>query len=325
MIRSVYFPANGNSRQNLSLDALLAALNEPESLLWVSLENPDDAEFGILRDVFKFHPLSIEDCQSTGYQPPKVDDFGTYLFMIVHAIQPDHDLINLETRELNLYLGENYLVTVYQGETLQPVNKVFDRLNRDERLHNFGADFLCHAVLDALVDDYLPVIDQMDEEIEWLEDQVLAKPSAQTMQRIIDLKHGIVNLRRIVSPMREVINRLSRDDLPMIDRQSRIYFRDIYDHLVRLQDLSDSIRDIVSGTMDIYLNSSSLRLNEVMKYLTIVSTIFLPLSFLAGVYGMNFLVNWPPYTWKFGIIFFWIICGAIAGGMLAWFKHRGWF
>jgi len=293
--------------------------------VWVSLENPDDAEMAVLSDVFQFHPLAIEDCQNVGYQPPKVDDFGSYIFLIVHAIHPDHDLTELETHELNVFLGENYLVTVYKGDTLHPIDMVFRKINRDYRLTENGSDFLCHAVLDALVDDYMPVIDQMDDEIEWLEDQVLEKPSPSTMQRIIILKHSIMSLRRIISPMREVINRLSRDEFPMIDRQSRIYFRDIYDHLVRIQDLSDTIRDIVSGTMDIYLNATSLKLNEVMKALTIVSTIFLPLSFLAGVYGMNFIVNYPDWNWKYSIFFFWGLCLAVALGMLYWFKRRGWF
>lgn len=325
MIRTVLFPNNAAPVENPTVDAIQSTLGRPDDMLWVSLENPEDAELSILRDVFSFHPLAIEDCQNVGYQAPKVDDYGSYLFLIVHSIHSDQDLVELETHELNLFLGENYLVTVFKGDRLAPIDTVFNRLPRDERLRRNGADFLCHAVLDALVDEYMPLIDQMDEEIEWLEDRVLSKPDPKTMQRIIDLKHSIMNLRRIISPMREVINRLSRDDFPMIDRQSRIYFRDIYDHLVRIQDLSDSIRDIVSGTMDIYLNSTSLRLNEVMKYLTIVSTIFLPLSFLAGVYGMNFGLNFPPLDWNGGIIFFWIICFLVGGGMLYSFKRRGWF
>ena len=325
MIHSAYIPANGKPSLDISYEAIRSALSEPDSLLWVSLEDPNESEYAILSDVFDFHPLTIEDCKSVGYQSPKVDDYGAYLFMIFHAIKSNQDLTSLESRELNLYLGQNYLVTVYQGEPLSLIANVFKRLQQDGRLYHYGADFLCHAVLDALVDEYMPVIDQLDDQIEWLEDQVLSKPNPTTIQRIIDLKHAIVNLRRIVSPMREVINRLSRDDFPMIDRQSRIYFRDIYDHLVRIQDLSDTIRDIASGTMDIYLNSTSMRLNEVMKALTIVSTIFLPLSFVAGVYGMNFEINWPPFSWPGGIIYFWGICVAVAGGMLIWFRRRGWF
>ncbi len=325
MIRSVFFPPNLPPQPNIPPAEMKQALSQPEVMLWVSLENPDDAEMAILSDVFHFHPLAIEDCQSTGYQPPKVDDFGSYIFLIVHAIHPDHNISELETHELNIFLGENYLVTVYKGDALHPIDSVFRNIDRDYRLTQNGSDFLCHAVLDALVDEYMPIIDQMDDEIEWLEDQVLQKPSPRTMARIMTLKHSIVSLRRIISPMREVINRLSRDDFPMIDRQSRIYFRDIYDHLVRIQDLIDTIRDIVSGTMDIYLNSTSLKLNEVMKALTIVSTIFLPLSFLAGVYGMNFTTNYPGYDARYGIQIFWGMCIAVALGMLYLFKRRGWF
>ncbi len=325
MMRTVLFPAKAPPQLNIPPGEMEKVLRHPEEMVWVSLENPDEAEMAILSDVFHFHPLAIEDCQNVGYQPPKVDDFGSYIFLIVHAIHPDHDLTELETHELNIFLGENYLVTVFKGDMLRPIDTVFHKITRDYRLTENGSDFLCHAVLDALVDEYMPVIDQMDDEIEWLEDQVLAKPSTQTMDRIITLKHSIMSLRRIISPMREVINRLSRDDFPMIDRQSRIYFRDIYDHLVRIQDLTDTIRDIVSGTMDIYLNSTSLKLNEVMKALTIVSTIFLPLSFLAGVYGMNFVLNYPHWDWKYGIFFFWGLCLCVAFGMLLWFKRRGWF
>jgi magnesium transporter len=325
LIRSILFPNQGEPRYNISIDEMKKFLDRPDSLLWVSLENPIEADFAILSDVFHFHPLAIEDCMSNGYQPPKVDDFGTYIFLIMHAVHPDRKLKELETVELDLFLGENFLVTVSDSEAPQPVETVFRRLSRDERLAQNGSDFLCHAVMDALVDEYMPIIDLMDDEIEWLEDLVLENPTPKIMQRIISLKHSIVTLRRIISPMREVINRLSRDDFPMIDRQSRIYFRDVYDHLVRIQDLSDTIRDIVSGTMDIYLNSTSLKLNEVMKALTIVSTIFLPLSFLAGVYGMNFTVQAPDYNWPYGMLFFWLLCLAVASGMLLFFKKRGWF
>jgi magnesium transporter len=326
LIRSIYFPAKAEAQHDIPTSEMKAALSHPEALLWVSLENADDVEISsILHDIFHFHPLAIEDCMNVGYQPPKVDDFGAYIFLIVHAIHPNDIMFDLETDELNIFLGENYLVTVSKCKVIQPVEAVFHRIKRDERITQNGSDFLCHAVLDVLVDEYMPIIDKMDEDIEWLEDQVLAKPNPQTMERIINLKHSIMSLRRIIAPMREVINRLSRDDFPMIDRQSRIYFRDIYDHLVRIQDLSDTIRDIVSGTMDIYLNSTSLRLNEVMKALTIVSTIFLPLSFLAGVYGMNFLVNYPSFTWKYGTVFFWGLSIFVAGGMLLFFKRRGWF
>lgn len=324
MYRSIFFPPNdADPVHNLTPEKMLQALAEPEGLLWVSLERPSEEEANnTLKQVFNFHPLAIEDCLSTGYQPPKVDDFNTYIFLLIHALHPGLELGNLETIELNLFLGSNYLVTCHLHEEMPAIQHVWQRLERDERLHKNGADFLCHAVLDKVVDDYMPIIDHMDDEIDWLEDQVLAKPEPTTLERVLSLKHSVMALRRILSPQREVVNRLARDEFAQIDRQARIYFRDIYDHLVRIQDLSESIRDIVTGALDIYLSSTSLRLNEVMRALTVVSTIFLPLSFLAGVYGTNFK-NFPELEW--GYPWVWLLYLAVAAAFLFYFKHKKWF
>lgn len=326
MIRSIFFPSIGAPQKDLTVPEMQKSLEQADGLLWVSLERPDRIESeSILRDVFHFHPLAIEDTYSVDYQPAKVDDFINYLFLIFHAIQPSQDFHDLQTMELDFFLGSNYLVTNYHTQKMPPVDAVWRRIERDERVYTNGSDFLCHAILDALVDDYMPVIDQMDEEIEWLEDQVLEKPNPKILERILSLKHSVMSMRRIVGPQREMINRLSRDDFPQIDRQSRIYFRDIYDHLVRIQDLTESVRDIVTGALDIYLNSTSLRLNEVMKALTIVSTIFLPLTFITGLYGMNFVNLYPDIQWPAGFIFVTIICILIVVFMLLFFRHRNWF
>lgn len=326
MIRSILFSSNGSHQENASIETLRVSIKNKEDLVWVDMHNSDPGEMqSILGDLFHFHPLAIEDCQSVGYQPPKVDDFGNYIFLVMHAVEPKGNFEVLDTTEINLFLGDNYLVTYHtENKPLHALESVWARLSKDERLYTNGSDFLCHAVLDVLVDDYMPLLDQMDEEIEWLEDTVLAKPDSKTLERILALKHSVMALRRIVAPQREVINRLTRDEFPMIDRKSRIYFRDIYDHLVRIQDLGESIRDIVTGALDIYLNSISLRLNEIMKALTIVSTIFLPLSFVAGVYGMNFHYM-PEIYWRLGYLFAWVIFACIFIGMLLFFKKRGWF
>ena len=226
--------------------------------------------------------------------------------------------------ELDLFLGENYLVTCFTDPLMPPVSETWELIQKDFRISKFGPDFLCHAILDALVDEYMPLIDQMESEVEWLEDSVLEKPDAKILQRLLSLKHSIMELRRIISPQREVMNRFSRDEFQHIDRQSLIYFRDIYDHLVRIQDLADIIRDIVSGALDIYLNSTSLRLNEIMKALTIVSTIFLPLSFITGAFGMNFLYI-PGASAKAGF-YITCLCLVLLGiGMLLYFRKRHWF
>jgi len=311
--------------ENFSIDQVSTFQKKPEGTIWVSLENASSEEINsVLLDTFKFHHLAVEDCQSIGYQTPKVDDFGKYIFIIANAIKPNGGFRGLDTIELNIFLGDNYIVTCFTDEHMPCVENTWQRLERDERMTTRGVDFLCHAILDTLVDDYMPLLDEMDEEVEWLEDQVLAKPEKQTLERLLTLKHAVMSLRRVISPQREFINRLSRDEFPQVGAISRIYFRDIYDHLVRIQDLSESIRDIVSGAVDIYLNSTSLRLNEVMKALTVVSTIFLPLTFLAGVYGMNFKY-FPELNWWFGYPLLWVIFLLIVLGMLAFFKKRGWF
>ena len=326
MIRSIFYPPKGVPQKDLSTAQMLECLNQADGLLWVSLEEPLSTESEmVLHEVFHFHPLAIEDTATIDYQPAKVDDFVQYLFLIFHAIQPTQDFHELETMEIDFFLGPNYLVTSHHSSNMPPVDAVWRRLERDDRVYTNGSDFLCHAILDAMVDDYMPVIDQMDEEIEWLEDQILEKPRPEILERILRLKHSVMAMRRIVGPQREMINRLSRDDFPQIDRQSRIYFRDIYDHLVRIQDLTESVRDIVTSALDIYLNSTSLRLNEVMKALTIVSTIFLPLTFITGLYGMNFLNLYPDIQWPGGFLFVTLACVSIVVLMLAYFRRKKWF
>jgi magnesium transporter len=325
MIRSVCYIKNRTPIRNASAEEIAGCLKDKEALVWVSLEHANDQEISsVLKDLFQFHPLAIEDVMSSGYQTAKVDDFVSYIFIIAHAIHPDISLVNLETMELNLFLGENFLVTSYNDESMPPVEKVWNMIDRDERLYQNGADFLCHAILDALVDDYMPLIDQLDDEIDWLEDQVLSTPEPATLERILNLKHAVMSLRRIISPQRELVNRLSRDEFPMIDRQSRIYYRDIYDHLVRIQDLTESLRDIVSGAMDIYLSSTSLKLNNVMKALTIVSTIFLPMSFITGIFGMNFKYL-PGLESQTAVNIMWAVFVIVPVGMLTFFKYKKWF
>jgi magnesium transporter len=326
MLRTVLIDRHNKKKTDLTHEQMQKAIQDPDCMLWVSLEHPTPEEAqSILVDLFDFHPLAVEDCLNTGYQTPKVDDFGSYIFIIAHAIRPNGTLATIETMELNFFLGENYLVTVHLDEKMPPVSHMWEQIERDERLTQNGADFLCHSLLDFLVDDYMPMLDQLDDEIEWLEDQALQRPQTQMLQRILGLKHTLMYLRRIISPQREVLNRLSRDEFPMIDNVSRIYFRDVYDHLVRFQEMTETLRDIVTGALDIYLNSTSLRLNEVMRALTVVSTIFLPLAFVAGVFGMNFNHMFPSWDSPYAYPIFWAICLAVVVGMLVFFKRRGWF
>lgn len=326
MFRAVFLRPNKEPVILETTSQVKEHLSFSDGFTWLSLESADDNETEtILRELFHFHPLAVEDCQTVGFQVSKIDDFGEYIFIITHAIDQAYIDGNIIPVELDLFLGRNFLVTCYTEHNLPSIEKVWELLTKDKRISKFGADFLCHTILDVIVDDYMPLIDQMESEVEWLEDSVIEKPNPETLQRLLTIKHSIMALRRIISPQREVMNRLSRDEFPdIIDNQSLIYFRDIYDHLVRIQDMADILRDIVSGALDIYLNSTSLRLNEIMKALTIVSTVFLPLSFITGAFGMNFL-HIPGATSSVG---FYVTCGLLVFLgflMLFYFKKRRWF
>ncbi len=325
MIRTMLIPKSGSPQFDISTDVCKTALADMDNLVWVSLEQPTHDELHqILEDVFHFHPLAIEDCESTGFQTPKVDDYGNYLFIVVMALLADHDRSLLSSEEFDIFLGQNYVVSSFFSPKITAVEKLLTRLQRDERLQTNGADFLCHALIDMIVDDYSPPLEALEDELEALEDRVLAQPQQETLEKILQLKHATISVRRVIAPLREVINHLTREDYTMIDHQSVLYFRDIYDHLVRTYDWIDILRDMATNALEVYLNATSLRLNAVMKALTIVSTIFLPLSFVAGVYGMNFHFM-PELSWKWGYPLVWVVFLLIAGGMLYFFKKRKWF
>lgn len=325
MIRCFQFSISAKTISEVDLTEINLAQQDADKVLWVSLESTSEAEINLALDQkFHFHPLAIEDCLSNDYQIAKVDDYKDYIFIIVNALKPENDFHDLSTQEVDLFLGQNFVVSCFSAQNLPPVEKVISKLQRDSRVFTHGPDFICHALIDSIVDEYLPVIDKMEDEIEWLEDSVLEKPKPETLAQLLNLKHSIVSLRRVITPLREVINKLARDEYPQIQAQTRLYFRDIYDHVIWVLDISDTIRDIVSGALDIYLNSTSLRLNEVMKALTIVSTIFLPLSFVAGVFGMNFHFM-PWIDSPLGFVLVNAVFLFIFVGMILFLKVRKWF
>ncbi len=326
MLRAAFFKPNLEPLLLESESQIKEHLNLNLGFIWVSLESASNKEMDdVLGGIFNFHPLAIEDCQSPGFQIAKIDDFSDYIFIITHALNSTLVEENQVTSEFDIFLGKNYLVTCFSDPKISVIDRAWEQIQKDGRIARFGSDFLCHTILDNIVDEYMPIIDGMELEVEGLEDSVIENPTPETLQRLLRIKHNIMSLRRIISPQREVMNRLSRDDFPgIIDTQSLIYFRDIYDHLVRFQEMADILRDIVSGALDIYLNSTSLRLNEIMKALTIVSTVFLPLSFITGAFGMNFL-HIPGASSEFGFYVTSVLLVLLGVLMLVYFKKRRWF
>ncbi|HEU0168649.1 MAG TPA: magnesium/cobalt transporter CorA [Chloroflexota bacterium] len=303
------------------LPRLMAA---PNGLTWVDIESPDEAEASLLADVFHFHPLTIEDCLNDEVDPPKVDDYDSYLFAIIQAIDFSASEETLVTTELNLYLGPNYLVTVHK-RPLPALGQVLTNCQRNHPMTTRGADWLMHSVLDELVDQLLPVLEAMDEDMSGLEDRALVKPTRELVERMSQLKRSTLRLRWLVAPQREVMNRLARGDFGRLIRaETYPYYRDVYDHLVRMDSMVEDLRDMGESVLAVHLATQNNRLNEVMKALGIVGVIFLPLTLISGVFGTNFDSTYMDSQW----LGFGLMCGsfvAIAAFMLAWFKKRGWF
>ena len=322
---SCYRNAAGDVRLDLPPEALAAALGDRGGLLWLDI-HADSREGGeaLLRDVFGFHPLTIDDCYNTLIDPPKIDDYGVYLFVIVHNVLYDDETKRLTTNELNLYVGANFVVSVHRS----PVRAV-DEVRRRAEAHSLvldrGAAFLAHALFDVVVDDFHPVVERIDEQIAAIEELVLVRPDREILEGVLLLKRNAQRLKRSILPQRDVANRFSRGEYPaLITPEALLYFRDVYDHTVRVEEMIESVRDLADGALNTYLSSVNNRINEVMKTLAIVTVVFLPLTLLAGIYGTNF-ENVPEYGVRLGYFGMLAAMAIIAAGLLVWFRWRRWF
>ncbi|MFC2022853.1 magnesium/cobalt transporter CorA [Chloroflexota bacterium] len=288
-------------------DELLVGFNESEirqafearqGLLWVDVYEPTEKDAVFLQQVFKFHPLAVEDCVSPLIHSPKIDDFGEYIFILVHGINYRAESEIVETAELAIFLSPQLVVSTHHVP-LYSVEAIRQQVEKDGRPMKRGADFLTHALADALIDNVLPTIDKMRDVTEDVEEETIRNPMQGTLEAILKLKRSTLRIHRVTAPQREILNRLSRGDFKVIKDEARIFYRDVYDHLVRIEDLNQTIRDRVDNALATYLSSVANRQNEVMKTLTIAATIFMPLTLLAGIYGMNFK-NMPELNWEWG-------------------------
>ncbi|HJW90785.1 MAG TPA: magnesium/cobalt transporter CorA [Anaerolineales bacterium] len=328
MIHSLYFSPGKELQIDLAVEDFPTALQDPRGLLWVDFEGTSpEADEPILREVFGFHPLAIDDALQESHVP-KVDDWGEYLYIVLHSVAFDRsEGGRIETHELDIFLGKNYLVT-HHDPSIPAVKRVLELSQRDERHLSNGPDHLLYRLTDEVVASYMPVVEEMDEAIDLAEDRIFSRATSFSLEAVFTLKRAVLHLRRIIGPQREVLNKLARDDYQVIDARARVYFRDVYDHLVRLHDITESIRDLVGGTLDTYLSVINNRMNEIMRTLTIITTLFMPISFIASFFGMNFFQPTDqaldPWT---GISAFAAAMALILltpVGMLFWMRSRGW-
>jgi magnesium transporter len=297
MIRSLYY-TDAASERDLSPEALQQAIQSQSGLLWLDIHaEPIDASESLLRTLFGFHPLAIEDALRQSHVP-RVDDWEQYLFLVLHAVdyQPGIEA-RLVTHEVDIFLGPNYLVTQH-ATPVRSLELVWGRCQEDHRYHQRGPDHLLYLLAEELVTEYMAEAEQMDEALEKLEGQIFDRPTSNTLEAIFGLKRGLLRMRRIISPQREIFNKLARDSFQVVQATERVYFRDVYDHLVRLHDIIESMRDQVSGALEIYLSVLNNRLSEVMKILTVITTLFMPIAFITSFFGMNvFLPRHPIDIW----------------------------
>jgi len=328
MIRSLYITKDGLMKFDLPVEAFATALGDPEGMLWVDFEATlPETDEPLLREVFGFHPLAVDDALQESHVP-KVDDWDEYLYVVLHAVVFDRtDGGHVDTLELDVFLGRNYMVT-HHDQTIAAIEKVWTACQRDDRLRKNGVDHIMYRLADEVVASYMPVVEEIDEAVDRCEDEVFGKATPEILAQIFTLKRAVLHLRRVIGPQREVLNRLARDDYAVIDARARVYFRDVYDHLVRLHDITESIRDLVSGTLDTYLSVINNRMNDIMKTLTIITTMFMPISFVVGFFGMNFfqpvaksLLPWADVP-MFAITLAITLLTPI--GMLWWVRSRGW-
>lgn len=306
-------------------ELLRTALSDTGGLLWVDLHLGQHSDGRILSDIFDFHPLTIEDAVEPRVDPAKIDDHGSYIFIVIQALTEYSPIRHLTAVEVDFYCGRNFVVSCHREE-VPSIETFRARCRRGDANITRGSDWLLHGLLDTMVDEYLPIVDAVDDAIDHLEGQVLEKADRHLLEQILVVKRNSLRLRRATAPQREIMNRLARGEFSaLISAEAAIYFRDIYDHLVRVEYLVEALRDLADGALQTYLSVVSNRLNEVMKILTAAATIFLPLTLISGVYGMNFAHNqFPPFNSGWG--FFAVVAGMIAMAvlMMAFFRHRRW-
>jgi magnesium transporter len=295
-------------------------------LRWIDLQGQDVGQLELLRERFDFHPLAIEDCAHED-QRPKIEEYRDHLFLVTQGFTCVGEKIEeLQLHELHSFLGERYLVTVHL-DAIGAVDKTWRRLAGDAKLFERGLDFAYYLVADGIVDDNFPILDTIADELEDLEDAVLAAPQRSELQRIFQLKHHLVAMRKVLSPQRDVLGLLAKRGDARISDRTGLYLRDVYDHLVRINESIEANRDLLGNALDAYLSAVGQRTNEIMKYLTIMSAMFLPLAFIVGFFGQNFdnLPGLPGWVHHDGSMWAMIgLCVAVPVTMLVWFRKKGW-
>lgn len=311
------------SKHGISLTEAFA-YKETSSVSWINLSGIH--EIDIIQQIgveFNIHPLALEDILNTQHRP-KVEEMEGYSLIILKMLFFDEETQSIETEQVSLVLGPHFLLTFQEREG-DVFDGVRDRLKRSNgRIRQRGPDYLAYALLDSIVDSYFHILEKAGDKLLLLEEELLRKPDQATLNHIHHYKRELMSVHKAVWPLRDVINGLHKNESSMIEESTQVFIRDLYDHTIHIIDTVESFRDTLSGLQDLYMSSVSNRMNEVMKVLTIMASIFIPLTFIAGIYGMNFEYI-PELKWRWGYPAVWLVMVGAAVGMLTYFKRKKWF
>jgi len=298
-------------------------LKDLPTVTWINIDGLHEVDtIEKVGQHFNIHHLVLEDILNTG-QRPKTEEFEDVIFVVLKMLHYNENAEKITSEQFSLVLGSNFLITFQeiQGDVFKTVRERI-RIPKT-RIRNAGCDYLAYALIDAIVDYYFVILEALGDKIEDIEIQLLDNPTRDTLEIIHEMKREMIYLRKQIWPIREIINSLVKSESSLIQEQMHIYFRDIYDHTIQIIDTIESYRDILGGMLDIYLSTLSNKMNEVMKVLTIIATIFIPITFIAGVYGMNFKFM-PELEWRWGYVMAWAIIVVVAGIMIGFFKKKQW-
>ncbi|MBM4340631.1 MAG: magnesium/cobalt transporter CorA [Deltaproteobacteria bacterium] len=294
------------------------------TVTWVNVDGVHQIEIiEKLGQCFGFHPLVMEDILNTD-QRPKMEIYGDYLYIVLKMLHGGDAGHSVEGEQVSLILGSNFVISFQEEKEGDVFNPVRERIRTSKGLiRKMGSDYLAYSLIDTIVDHYFLILERLGDQVELLEEELMTHPTDQTIKKIQAIRNEIAFVRRVVWPLREVVSNLGRRESPLIKETTEIYLRDVYDHTVQIMDTIESYRDIISGMLDIYLSSVSNRLNSVMKVLTIIATIFMPLTFIAGIYGMNFKYM-PELEWRWGYPAIWMVIVFIGIFMVVFYKKKKW-
>jgi len=309
--------------QRVSAIAQCFPFKETPTATWINIDGLHDIELmEKLGREFDLHPLILEDVLNTG-QRPKFEDFGKNVFIVLKMLGYSEELQAVESEQVSLICGANFVISFQEriGDVFEPIRERIR--NNKGRIRKMKADYLAYALVDSVVDSYFKILERFAERIESMEEELVSDPTEKTLQQIHTMKREVILLRKSVWPLREAVSALQRSESDLIGEVTSVYLRDVHDHTIQIIDTIESFRDMVSGMLDIYLSSISNKMNSVMKVLTIIATIFIPLTFVAGIYGMNFELM-PELKWKYGYAAVWLVMLIIGATMVVYFRRKKW-